>query len=63
MKDNIKKMKKRIKIKEKKCKEFEGKIKRINLLIEKYMLANETNTSILKTEISSKERPCINYSE
>ena len=63
MKENIKKMKKRIKIKEKKCKEFEGKIKRINLLIEKYMLANETNTSILKTEISSKERPCINYSE
>ena len=62
LKDKIKKIKKKIEIKEKRCKEFEGKIKKINILIEKYMLANETN-NILKTEIASKERPCINHSE
>ena len=62
LKEKIKKMKKKIKLKERKSKEFEGKIKKINILIEKYMLTNEAN-NILKTEITPKERPYINYSE
>ena len=60
MKDNIKKMKKKIKSKELRCKEFEEKIKIIENIIENCNLVNEENNiSILKTEITSKERPYI----
>ena len=60
IKDNIKKMKKKIKSKELRCKEFEEKIKIIENIIENYNLVNEENNiSILKTEITSKERPYI----
>ncbi len=43
LKENIKKLKKKIELKEIRCKEFEEKIEKMNNIIEKYQLATEGN--------------------
>ena len=60
MKDSIKKLKKKVVSKKIRCKQFEEKIKKMESIIENYSLVNEgNNTSILKTEITSKEKPYL----
>ena len=60
MKESIKKLKKKVDSKKIRCKQFETKIKKMENIIENYTLVNEgNNTPILKTEITSNERPYL----